>query len=188
MAVITFPDKNTGENLLASEVNEIKSVVNTNGQFTEVLSAQSVVDQAPTALGVPLQIEFGAAQFGASDPVQLLANGDININQSGLYWARVLLSVGRVKGNGVSKVFLRGGVSGDQIGNPAAIELDDADAILTLQYSLFSELPSSTVLTFDIARDPAGFNDGLLRSLAPTGSIASWGASSSASIRIFKVQ
>ena len=58
MAKINFNNKNTGDQFTASEVNEIKSVVNTNDTRVENIVSRNVV----------VSDEFGSAPLDANHP------------------------------------------------------------------------------------------------------------------------
>lgn len=60
----------------------------------EVLRASSTVTQAPTAVDTALQLTFGAAQGGASDPVMINAAGLVTFNTAGNYAVRIKLQAG----------------------------------------------------------------------------------------------
>lgn len=73
MALITFPDKSTDDDLFASEINEIKSVVNENASG---IDSESVFLNKENLAGLLTKIsELDSSNYG-SDYIGLVFNGD----------------------------------------------------------------------------------------------------------------
>ena len=189
---ITYPSKSSGDQFLAAEANEIKGVVNSHADDLEaigqvVLQARDTGIQAPVGLGSPLQVTFGPAQFGPSDPVELDSAGQLTINEAGLYFLNVVISASRRSSPGVAFLFARLLLNGSQINNAAA-ELTDGDQTVPLGFSGMFNLAAADTLTLEIARDPAGINEGSLIPITATGAISSWGSSPSSVVNVTKIR
>ncbi len=150
-----------------------------------VLSAQSTATQNPTALDTPIQIEFGAAQGGPSDPVQIDANGTVTVNQAGGYQIIALFSVTRDTGGGEAYIFIRGTLNGTQTLNSIAGVYDDGDETVPLQFVANAQLNQGDTIVFQLYRDSqnGGANNGGLTSFTST---IGWNPSSSASLQFFR--
>ena len=124
---------------------------------TEVLRAFSTeASQTPTALNIPIQIEFGAAQKTASDPVMLAANGLVTVNQSGTYAVRVKLQNGRVGASGVSYLFSRIMKGAKQVGVSQCVELSSPDSLIPTDSRVVVDLLAGDTLYCELVRDSAG--------------------------------
>jgi len=132
-----------------------------------VLTAFSFNTQSPTAVDTLLQVEFGAAQFGSSDPVQIDILGNITINQTDQYIVSLILQYGRVGAGSFVLLFFRLLVDGVQAGNSIAAKLDNANSNLPVQFSGPLSLSSGQILTIEIWRDSTGFDAGSLFSETP---------------------
>lgn len=142
--------------------------------------------QNPSGLDTAMQIEFGAALNGPSDPVQLFSGGEIQINEAGLYRLKFTAQLGRTGQTGVSILHLRslansGGFS-TQLSRTVTSKLENADANVSYNTEDWFDLSSGTVITYELIRDSAGADSGGLLRFAPTPS--GWGASPTASIRV----
>jgi len=144
-----------------------------------VLNASSFSTQTPTGTDTPLQLEFGAAQFGSSDPVEIDASGNITINQTDQYNVSLILQYGRTNAGSFSLMFFRLLVDGTQFGPSRYAKLDNANADLPVQFTGPLDLVTTEVLTVELIRDSAGFDDGELFAETVTDG---WNAAPSASI------
>ena len=134
-----------------------------------VLNAFSPNTQAPVATDTLLQIEFGAAQFGPTDPVQLSVLGAVTINQSDQYNLKLVLQYGRSGAAGSSAiVFFRILIDGVQFGPSRYSQLDNPNQAFPVQFSIPIDLVATQVLTVEFWRDSAGFNAGELMPRTPT--------------------
>jgi len=157
--------------------------VPSGGTPVPVLSAQSTALQDPGALDTPIQVEFGPAQGGPTDAVQIDAAGLTTFNQGGAYQAIALFSPSRTTSTGEAILFIRSLFNAVQFQNPIGGRFDDDDNTIPLQFVGNAVVSAGTELTFEFYRDSAGINNGSLSS--ETSSIG-WGSSSSASLQIFK--
>jgi hypothetical protein len=149
----------------------------------KVLSAASFAAQIPSGTDAPLQIELGAAQGLASDPVQLSALGAITINERSLYQINIELSVRRTSSVQEAIIFGRMLINSVQSGPPIALIINLDDMTIPMQFTIFQTFDVGDVLTFEIYRDSNGSNNGQLDSFAST---IGWGDSPSAAITMLK--
>lgn len=180
-----------GGTLIAS-VGIFSGTVTNNGtilpdeQRHTVLLASSFSVQPPLpdtlALDTPLQLEFGAAQKGALDPVQIAADGTITINQTGQYFFDAVFQYGRSGAGQASWLFFRTLIDGVQEGNSIFAKIDNENNDTPLQLSGFLDVIKGQEITIEMVRDSQGFNSGSLMSDTPT--LNDWNPSSSATIRI----
>ncbi|AHK11820.1 hypothetical protein S349_30 [Shewanella sp. phage 3/49] len=134
----------------------------------EVLTDASEIDlirgyslaatQLPTGLGVPLQVEFGAAQ--ADENITLAANGAVTCLITETYAVRIKLQLGRTGASGTSIMFARILVNGVQVGVSQLSKLSTADNVTALDSRVLLPLTAGDVLTVQIIRDSAGTNFG----------------------------
>lgn len=133
-----------------------------------VLTGFSLNTQAPVATDTLLQIEFGAAQFGPTDPVQISALGAVTINQADQYNVKIVLQYGRSGAAGSSAiVFFRILVDAVQFGESRYAQLDNPNQAFPVQFSIPMDLLVTQVLTMEFWRDSSGFNAGELMPRVP---------------------
>lgn len=124
---------------------------------TEVLRAFSTAaSQTPTALNTPIQIEFGAAQKTASEPVKLAANGLVTVNQTGTYAVRMKLQNGRVGASGVSYLFSRIMKGVTQVGVSQCVKLSSPDSLIPTDSRVVMDLLAGDTIYCQLVRDSAG--------------------------------
>lgn len=156
-------------------------------RIDRVLEATSVAaTQDPSGLGIAnlLDVEFGPAQFGASDPVQIDANGLVTVNETGLYRVKLVLQFGRLGAGGVSHLLFRFLVGGVQIGRSISTRLDNTNTVAYLENDNWFNVPAGTTLQTQVMRDNAGNNTGGLIMTTPTDEGAgTWNNAPSALIR-----
>lgn len=157
-------------------------------QSTTVLEAASLVDQVPSGTDAPLQMTFGAAQFGPSDPVQLSAAGIITFNQSGIYNISFRYLVTRDTTAGIAQVFTRALFNGAPIVpavDPIGLLMNTANTTIPVFQQLVTSIiePTDTVAV-EFYRDSNGVDSGSLLTLI---SSIGWGTSPSAFVRIIKL-
>lgn len=154
------------------------------------LSMERLVDgvsvaatQNPTSLGDAgaIGIEFGPAVGSASDPVNLLASGILQINEGGLYRIKIALQFGRVGGAGTSEMLFRVSVGGVQTGRSIAFKIDNADETKYFENDTWIVLPSNVEICFEVMRDSSGNNSGGLIQTIPTGT---WNTAPSSALRV----
>jgi hypothetical protein len=153
---------------------------------TQLLYAFSTAaSQAPTSTGTPLQIEFGAAQLGPGDPVQLSAAGVLTFNQSGSYNVRVKIQKGRVGSSGTSIMMARVLINGVQVGISSAAKLANADEIFTFESNPIANVTAGDNFTLQVIRDASGTNFGGLYSIT---SSHGWVLAPSALIAVSRIE
>lgn len=136
-----------------------------------ILSGISLLTQNPTGLDLPLQIEFGAAQGGPSDPVEIDALGKITINETGQYEMAFTVQYGRVGAGMASWLFFYVEVNGTQVGDSALTKLDNANSDLPMQMTGTFDLTATDEMKVFVVRDSQGFNSGGLFSETPVTAI-----------------
>ena len=132
------------------------------------LTGSSFNTQSPVGTNSVLQVEFGAAQFGPSDPVQIDILGSITINQTDQYLIDFLFHAGRTGAGSFAVLLFRILINGAQTGDSVAIRLDNANTHFPVEISLPLNLSATDVLTVEIWRDPSGFDAGDLFPETPT--------------------
>lgn len=142
------------------------------GIETLLVGQSTAAAQNPTGLDAPMQIEFGAAQFGPSDPVMLSGTGVITFNQPGLYRVTVAGQVGRAGGAGISKLHARGLRNGVQVIPTHTYFIDNADVLQILSINNWYEVTAGFTLVYQLVRDSTGNNSGGL--IKSTPSTAGW--------------
>lgn len=146
-----------------------------------VLNATSTSSQVPTGTDALLQVEFGPAQFGASDPVEISALGAITINQTDQYNLFLVFQYGRVGAAGGSSILLfRVLVNGVQFGLTRYAQLDNPNQAFPIEFTAPLNGVEGDIVTFEIWRDSSGFDAGELIPFTPA--LAGPLASSSASL------
>jgi len=169
--------------LTAFEINSrISALEDLNSAKIETLfTGRSVaVSQNPTGTDAPLQIEFGPAQLGVADPVQLNLDGSVTINEANTYTFVITLPTGRLGASGNSELYGRALINGAQVGSSVYAILDNANIVTPLQFTLNIPMEVVDVLTVEIIRDSAGNDSGGLISGDPTA--VDWENASSAAI------
>lgn len=127
-----------------------------------VLRARSFSTQAPVGLDILTQVEFGAAQFGPTDPVEIDVLGNVTINQSDQYQLSVRMHYGRSGAGSFAVMFTRLLVDGVQLGGSQATRLDNANTHISIDHFTPIDLLVGQVLTVEIWRDSSGFDAGEL--------------------------
>lgn len=152
-----------------------------------LLNATSLaVNQFPTGLGPSnaIQIEFGVAQFGPTDPVQIDVNGSITFNEGGLYRVKIAAQIGRSGAAGVSEVLLRALINGVQAGRTVAAKLENANSLTPYTDEAWLNIPAGVVVTYEMMRDESGNDSGGLVGVDVTVEPGSWNQDVCAELRI----
>lgn len=137
-----------------------------------LLNADSFATQNPAGTDDPLQIEFGAAQGSASDPVEIDASGNITINKTAQYNFSITIQFGRIGAGSFVLLFFRFLIDGVQFGNSRSARLDNANSNFPVQFSVPLNMTAGQVITMDITRDSEGFDaGGLIPETATLGTI-----------------
>lgn len=154
-----------------------------NVSVERLLDAISLAtDQQPSATNSPIQLEFGAAQFSASDPVSIDALGALTINTAGTYRIKISLAYGRTGGSGTSELYFRALVNGTQAGQSIHAKVGSADVYLPYSDEAWLTLPAATVITYEMIRDSSGSNSGGLFTSNPVTS--GWNDNPCAALRV----
>ena len=128
-----------------------------------ILEAESALaNQQPAGLGLAnaIQLSFGAAQFGPTDPVQIDANGLVTFNEGGFRRIKLVLQIGRTGASGTSVLFFRLLVNGVQIGRSLSNKLSNADDERYIEVDNWFNVPPGATLSVECMRDNAGSNFG----------------------------
>ena len=152
-----------------------------------IIDGQSTAaSQLPAGLGPSnaIQIEFGPAQNGPSDPVELSALGAVTFNQDGLYRIKVSLQIARTSSSGTAVILIRVLGDGVQLGRSVIASLPNANVIRPYQDETWINIASGTVLTFECMRDSAGNDDGGLLGQDVTVEPGSWNQDVCAEVRV----
>lgn len=139
-----------------ADVALIGDVVDINNLFV----GDSLVTQEPPDEATPIQVEFGPAIGTGGDPAQLLLNGGVQINTPGSYFMVHTFTVGRASSGTSAQINLRALINGTQIGNTFVYRMDDDEQSTMLAFTSFREYAGADVLTYEVARDSFGPNDG----------------------------
>jgi hypothetical protein len=155
-------DTNNGNATKNFSISELIAFVNNQTTLTSVLYAESTaLTQYPSGKDIPLQIEAGAAQGTTNDPVMIAADGTITFNQVGLYVVNTAGLFSRASSGGTAILHFRGLLDGNQIGATQSIEIATSGMWIPYERTnLIAIDTAGTELTFEIARDDAGQNDG----------------------------
>ena len=168
-------------------INSIKaySLSGLGVAITSVLVAQSNVNQLPSGTNNPLQVTFGAAQGTPSDPVQLLATGEIVFNQGGQYLFNGYANFEREGNQGGNTVTVfRALLNGVQVTPTKAVELDKINVMIPYELTIPIYVNAGDVLTWEIMRDSSGVDGGGLYTHTVSGG---WTNVPSADLNIFKI-
>lgn len=160
------------------------SLINpTDFTVSDVLSGQSTAgSQLPSTTDTILQVEFGPALNGPSDPATLSSAGAITINDAGLYHIKAKFQFGRSGGAGTALLHLRRLLNGVQDGNTHSFKITDADHIAEFVDEIWVDSSASDVITYEIIRDSTGNDSGGLLLTNPT--LAGWDDSPTAYILV----
>jgi len=145
-----------------------------------VLDANDFTDQEPSALGVPLQVTFGAAQSNAFFDLDALGNITV-LSEDEFVW-RARFVVGREGAGGESQIYIRSLVNGVQVGNSSHLIVDSPRVEIPVELEGVATLALNDVIAFQIVRDTDATNSGGLRAGNP--SVAGWNPSPSARLTV----
>lgn len=128
------------------------------------------VSQEPTGKGIAnaINVEFGAAQGTASDPVQLDVNGKATFNEGGLYRIKVVFQFGRTGGAQIAEVLFRFLVNDVQLGRTVGVKLGNADDLRYIDIDNWFNVPEGATLDVQVMRDNNGNDSGGLFQTLPT--------------------
>lgn len=143
--------------------------------------------QNPSGLGIAnlLDIEFGAAQNGPTDPVELSVAGVVTFNVAGLYRIKSVFQFGRSGASQVSELLFRFLVNDVQLGRSVAAKLSNSDELIYIDIDNWFNVPQGATLKVQVMRDNSGNNSGGLTQVTPTDEGAgTWNVVPSAVIRV----
>jgi hypothetical protein len=152
----------------------------------EVLRAASNVVQAPSAVDTALQLNFGAAQGSASNPVMINAAGLVTFNAAGNYAVRIKLQNGRTGATGTSILLSRLLLNGVQVGSAAAVKMTQTDATTPSESRVVMNPTAGQTLVVQIMRDSAGSNFGGVYPQVAT--VTAWGTAPSALLVVSRLE
>jgi len=147
-----------------------------------ILIADSFADQSPSSTDTPLQIEFGAAQNGSSDPVQISSTGVLTFNENYIANISIDAEYGRAGSPQVSEIRFRILINGTPVEPVLSAKITSADIRIPLVVSTEITVVEGMTLAFEILRDSSGHNSGGL--FSSTTALAGWGDSPSARLVI----
>lgn len=165
-------------------VNQSEIVGATVGKgYQQVLYGSSVASiQQPSALDVPVQIEFGSAQ--SLTDVTLSGTGLITFVTPGQYLLEIFMRFGRTTGAGLAILFSRFMKNGTQFLNSNSITLQDSTQTIPYSATLMLDVVANDNFLVELVRSSSGINNGGLSQTVPT--TAGWSISPSASIMVSK--
>lgn len=152
----------------------------------EVLRAPSTVVQAPTAVDMPLQLTFGAAQKSSADPVMINAAGLVTFNVAGAYAVRIKLQCGRTGATGTSILLSRILLAGVQFGSAACVKMTQTDATTPTDSRVVINATAGQTFAVQIMRDSTGSNFGGVYPQAAT--VTAWGTAPSALLVVSRLE
>ena len=156
-----------------------------NFAATLILQGTSTVNQEPAGLDTPLQVTFGPAKNGPTDPVQLDALGNITFNQAGLYLFNGYGNFERQgSSGGVTVTLFRALLNGVQISPTKGVDLSGTGLMFPYELTIPINVSAGDVLTWEIMRDSSGVDAGGLYVHTNSGP---WSDVPSADVFVYKV-
>ncbi|MBL4654107.1 MAG: hypothetical protein JKY53_14780 [Flavobacteriales bacterium] len=151
---------------------------------TRIIDSRSTaLTQNPSAVDVPLQIEFGPAV--STTEVDLSVTGAITINVAGTYRLVFNGRFGRTTGVGIAELFFRLLIDAVQFSDSISHSLEDEEFALPYRNEIIGTFSAGTVLTAELLRDSAGINNGGLIQANPTP--ADWNNAPTAQVIVSKL-
>lgn len=151
--------------------------------------SSALLEQQPTGLDAPLELQFGAVQGTASDPIQTLARGAnpeasiLRINETGTYRLKTSVQFGRTGGAGTSNINFRALINGTQAGRSISAYLENANVLNLLVDEAWLTLSAGIDITYELIRDSNGNNSGGTFAGETSGSTG-WNPSPCVSVRV----
>jgi hypothetical protein len=169
--------------------------LNVIGEFrtSGTLLGESLIDssstastQSPTSLDTPIQVEFGEAI--STGMIDLASDGTLTIKVTAYYQFVVNLTFGRDATNGIAYLFGRYLVNDVQppTSNSVAAVLPNNTIRIPKLIVIIGKLQEGDEITFEIARDSAGVNNGGLFQEQLT--TLDWLPAPTASIQVYNVE
>lgn len=151
--------------------------------YRQVLASSSTAaSQAPSALDVPIKIEFGAGVV--TTDATLNSAGRLTFNTAGDYIVTLIMRHGRTGGAGTAITFTRILINGVQTLNSNSIKLPDQDSVVPFSFSLPLQALAGDFLELELVRDSGGVNNGGLFRQVPT--TVGWNISPTATLIVSK--
>lgn len=145
-------------------------------------SESSAISQVPGAADTAIQLEFGPASGGPTDPVQLALDGTVTFNVTGLYRIRILATIGQTAGTGDVRLMLRPLLNGSQAGRSIVWQVPAKTLVNHVQESWFP-FAENDEFTYELYVDSAGTETvGGAYKITPT--IGGWADAPSAVIEV----
>lgn len=150
--------------------------------YTPVLLSASFVNQLPSGLDTPLQVNFGAATSNTF--IDLDAAGNITFLQAGVYELSIRVTQGRETNPGAAILLARATLNGNQIGNSFHANLPNQNTSIPLAVTTNLTASVNDVFAVQVMRSSAGVDSGGLFAQAGT---AGWNNSPSAQATVTRV-
>lgn len=152
--------------------------------ISPALVARSFLDQNPTAVDTPIQVEFGAAQ--SNPDISVDSSGTVTFSTAGSYFMSFFGRLGRTTSAGSAYLGIRFLKNGVQQGATAVERLPDGDITSAFAITLLVEAQAADTLEFELVRDSAGINNGGLQAFTTT--LGTWEDAPSASLFLYKLE
>lgn len=152
-----------------------------------VNGASVAVSQLPTGTGEAneIQMEFGPAENGALDPVQLLSDGSLVINKAGTYRIKISVIFGRTGTGGTAKLRFGAFINGVQAGLSIGGDVPNQNSENPYADEAWLTLPAGITVTYKLLRDSSGADDGgVFQPVITPGTAPSWNPAACAAIRV----
>lgn len=134
-----------------------------------ILFANTVTDQAPTAVDDPIQVNFGAgALFSNPALITLNAIGDVTFLQAMNVRVFADFNFSRTGSGGTAEILGRLTMNGTQIGKTLLLKVDSENISYPVFINTQLTVAANDVLRFEIVRDSEGVNAGGIMGMSPT--------------------
>ena len=147
-------------------------------------SSSSLFQQWPTATDTPHVVTFWPAEWTISDPVQVLSDGTIQVNEAWNYALRIRAELTRSGTWGVVDMLFRTTFNNVQVWKTTTQKLESRNVLIALD-SYIPAVLWTWDLRLEIMRDSNGANDWFLESFTPADT--GWTSTACASIQVFKI-
>lgn len=169
-----------------------KKVGPTTAKYRTIANFSSTSTQNPTGTGDSgkIKMTFGGGGSSPDGELTTAASGITTFHKGFIQYSfRLVMRIGRAGATGESIVVTRFMYASDgveanavQVGPSSVTMLDNQRAIWPEIFTFNFEPAEGSIMWIEIARDEAGDNSGGLLTEQPSGSMASWASSHSASI------
>lgn len=158
----------------------------------EIGSFSTTATQNPTGQGAAgvIKVNFGAGGTTSGGELTLAATGIITTNiELPEYFIEITARIGRETAAGIAimhgrLMYAADGIEGNavQVGSTSTTEMDDANTIWRERFELRFSPAVGSIFWLEFARDESGNDSGGILTQQPTGTLAGWNESNSASI------